>query len=419
LTILSSLSYYLHSPELLNAVRLNLKAFIRNRKLPFPKLITLMLSGMTASVQQELDRLGGALQGSPELFNEVSAQAFSKARKSFSAKVFRLLNQKFISLVETHLPIPRWRGLRVVAADASKLQLFLKDATARKVREAIAFMRYLPGLELTLDFELYSPSVGERQMLFEHLQSLRQDDLLVLDRGYPACWLVAVLLALGIPFCIRVDDTGFAAVRQFRRSGLRQAIVTLPPPSAQDAADYGCPRQPSTVRLILVVTPNGQRHVVMTSLLDETAYPAAEFADLYHARWRIEEAFKRIKHRLALEQLSGISWLAAQQDFGAKLLCDNLNALAVYAAAPEPITRSGKPTPTENPSLYKVNRTYGFAALKRSLPLWFLQALPSPEDLIRLFAQLLKNVVRYIPGASKPRTKSTKPHRHIAYKSIA
>jgi hypothetical protein len=408
LTILSSLSYYLHSPELLGAVRLNAKAFIRNRKLPFAKLITLMLSGMTSSVQQELDRLSGTLQGSPELLNEVSAQAFSKARKSFSAKIFRLLNQKLIGLVETHWPIPRWRGLRVVAADASRLQLFLKDATARKVREAIAFMLYLPGLELALDFELYSPSAGERQMLFEHLQSLRQDDLLVLDRGYPAGWLAAVLLALGIPFCIRVDGTSFAAVRQFRRSGLRQAVVTLPPPSAQDAADYGCPRQPSKVRLILVVTPNGQRHVVMTSLLDETAYPAAEFADLYHARWRIEEAFKRIKHRLALEQLSGISWLA-----------DNLNALAVYAAAPEPISRSGKSTPSENPCLYKINRTYGFAALKRSLPLWLLQALPSPEDLTRLFAQLLKNVVRYIPGASKPRTKSTKPHRHIAHKSIA
>ena len=27
-------------------------------------------------------------------------------------------------------------------------------------------------------------------------------------------------------------------------------------------------------------------------------------------RWRIEEAFKRIKHRLALEHLTGISWLA-------------------------------------------------------------------------------------------------------------
>ncbi|MBP8787140.1 MAG: transposase, partial [Azonexus sp.] len=33
----------------------------------------------------------------------------------------------------------------------------------------------------------------------------------------------------------------------------------------------------------------------MTSLLDSAQYPAPAFADLYHRRWRIEEAFKRLK----------------------------------------------------------------------------------------------------------------------------
>ena len=302
-----------------------------------------MLSGLTRSVQAELDRLFGTLADSPHTCPRVSAQAFSKARQGIAARVFNRLNLSLLDLVESHLKVPRWRGFRVVAADASKLQLFLQDATGRKVREAIAFMLYLPGLELALDFALYSPLVGERQMLFEHLESLRTDDLLVLDRGYPAQWLVAALLQRGIAFAMRVDATGFAEVRRFLRSGQAEAVVTLAPPNARDAADYEVPRQPLTVRVVRVVTPNGRVHVVMTSLLDATVYPAADFADLYHARWRIEEAFKRIKHRLALEPLSGLSWLAAQQDFGAKVVCDNLNALAAYAAAPEPgvITKSG------------------------------------------------------------------------------
>ncbi|MEF8716423.1 MAG: transposase [Candidatus Accumulibacter necessarius] len=65
-----------------------------------------------------------------------------------------------------------------------------------------------------------------------------------------------------------------------------------------------------------VATPNGRVHVVMTSLLDPVTFPAAAFAELYHGRWRIEEAFKRIKHRLQLEHTSGLSWHAARQDFG-------------------------------------------------------------------------------------------------------
>jgi hypothetical protein len=307
----------LHTTELLDAVRLAPTVFTRQRTLPFPKLLTLMLSGLTGRVQSELDRLFGTLDDSPHTRPKVSAQAFSKARKGISATVFNRLNRSLLDLVETHLKVPRWRGFRVVAADASKLQWFLQDVTGRKVREAIAFMLYLPGLELALAFALYSPLVGERQMLFEPLESLRTDDLLVLDLGYPALWLIAALRQRGIHFCLRVDATGFAEVRRFLRSGQAEAV----------------PRQPSTVRLIRVVTPNGRVHAVMTSLLDPHAYPAADFADLYHARWRIEEAFKRIKHRLALEQLSGLSWLAAQQDFGAKVLCDHLNAVAAYAAA--------------------------------------------------------------------------------------
>ncbi|MBT1460559.1 transposase [Dickeya dianthicola] len=56
---------------------------------------------------------------------------------------------------------------------------------------------------------------------------------------------------------------------------------------------------------------------------------------LYHQRWRIEEAFKRLKHRLNLEHVSGLSQLSVMQDFAAKVLCDNLQALACLAAAAE------------------------------------------------------------------------------------
>jgi hypothetical protein len=411
---LCSFSSYLHSPELLDAVRLKPTAFLRNRKLPFTKLLTALLSGLTASVQNELNVFAANLENRADLWREVSAQAFSKARNGFSHQVFDLLNRRLLALVEQHLPMPRWRGFRLVAADASKLQLFLKDITARKVREAIAFMLYLPGPELSLSFELYSPTVGERQMLFEHLDRLQPNDLLLLDRGYPASWLVSVLLARTIAFCMRVDDTGFGCVKAFRRSGQGEAIVQIAPPSKQDAKAYRAPRKPCTVRLIRVDTSNGKCHVVMTSLLDATAYPASDFANLYHARWRIEEAYKRIKHRLKLEHLSGLSWLAAQQDFGAKLVCDNLNALAVYAAEEPAAAEPDALEPT-----YKPNRTYGIALLKRWLPRWLLKQLPDIDTLFSVFAELLKHLVRFVPGTSKPRPKRPKPHLYPAYKSMS
>nr|WP_308418186.1 transposase [Chitinimonas sp. BJB300] len=41
--------------------------------------------------------------------------------------------------------------------------------------------------------------------------------------------------------------------------------------------------------------------MLMTNLLDAERFPAADFGALYHRRWRIEEAFKRLKHHLWLE----------------------------------------------------------------------------------------------------------------------
>lgn len=117
---------------------------------------------------------------------------------------------------------------------------------------------------------------------------------------------------------MRVDQTGYVDVQTFLRSGATEQIVTNRKPKAIDCADYDCKPILSSVRLVRVVTPNGRIYVVMTSLLDGAAYPAADFSGLYHSRWRIEEAFKRLKHRMALENTSGLSWLAAQQDFGAK-----------------------------------------------------------------------------------------------------
>ncbi|BDB30701.1 hypothetical protein Tamer19_11850 [Cupriavidus sp. TA19] len=102
-------------------------------------------------------------------------------------------------------------------------------------------------------------------------------------------------------------------MRHFVRSGRDEAIVTLPAPARNDARDYECAATPQTVRLIRQISPAGKVRVLITNLLDMHRYPAAAFRDLYHQRWRLEEAFMRLKHRMALEHLSGLSQLAARQ----------------------------------------------------------------------------------------------------------
>jgi len=106
------------------------------------------------------------------------------------------------------------------------------------------------------------------------------------------------------------------------------------------------------------IAPNGQGRVLMTNLLDTTRFPAYRLPDRYHQRWRIEEACKRLKHRLNLEYASGLSQLAGEQDVAAKVLSDNLQALASLEAR-------------GNDGLadcHRINRAYLHTALKLLLP---------------------------------------------------
>ncbi len=76
-------------------------------------------------------------------------------------------------------------------------------------------------------------------------------------------------------------------------------------------------------------------------------------------------SYKRVKHRLELEHASGLSRHAARQDFGAKAVLDNLNALAAYVATDAHL---------DPESSYKINRTLAIDTIKRQLGRWLLAA---------------------------------------------
>jgi hypothetical protein len=225
---------------LLESARLKPHFFTRDRILNFPTVLTFLLSGLQSAVQSELDRFFAPLGHRTDSLRIVSASAFGKARVKISALAFAQINHHRIGLVEQHRVIPRWRSLRVVAADGSKVRLTLMKGSVRSVVEGVAFGLSLPGTKLFLDFVRHALLCDERQMLFEAIGEgvLLSDDLRVLDHGFPSRWWVSMLTARHIPFYIRCEISGgFKAVRYFRASGQAEKVVSLRSPSASDAAD--------------------------------------------------------------------------------------------------------------------------------------------------------------------------------------
>jgi hypothetical protein len=184
-------------------------------------------------------------------------------------------------------------------------------------------------------------------------------------------------------------------------------VVTLKKPSRQDAADYLCEGTPPQVRLVRMVTPDGQIRVVATNLTAHD-FPAEVFGDLYHQRWRIEESYKRLKHRAKLESVSGLTQHALQVDVYAKVLADNLGSLVCLGASEE----------ADLPSRQRhCNRAYAAPCLQRLLPRIVLGLGCIVTLLEKAFGLLGANSHRRIPERSQPRPKRhVKPHPNMAYK---
>ena len=381
-------------------------AFTRNRTLTLPRMAALMMSGMCASVQAELDELFGALDDSGGRVRALSAQAFSKARRGLSAELFDLARVRLISLAQPHIDSMRWRDLRLVAADGSRLRVGMRRGHDLRA-DHYAFALFLPGPELTLHAALHPADGAERQMLLEALDVLQPNsDLLLLDRGFIGNMMVAALAQRKIAFCMRVDARNWKCVTAFARSGEAERMVTLEAPGEQDACDYELARMPTTVRLIRDVTPGGRVRVLMTSLIDGQRYPAASFGALYHQRWWLEEAFKRLKHRLRLAAVTGLDYLALQQDFGAKILADNLCTLL-----------SDLDLPHDDECISRPNRVYALGARKPILGACLLRVRHCLDDLARVLAVIHKTRCRIQPSRSYPRPpRKAKPHFHLAYK---
>lgn len=177
--------------------------------------------------------------------------------------------------------------------------------------------------------------------------------------------------------------------------------------AAFDAVDL--PLQAFTLRLVRIPLPSGEIEVLATSLLDPTVYPSADFADLYHRRWRIEEAFRHIKCRLKIEQFGGETPLAIRQEFHAAILVHNLATIAAQEALAERQQLLG---------LFSANLTHASHLIQLHLP----RLVADPTQQAVLCALLLESVSRQITRTrpdreGPPRKKNrAKPRYHRSYK---
>ena len=186
--------------------------FTRQRKLPFQTLIFFMMNLISGSYQKELNNFFQILMGFDVPKRFVSKVALSKARLKLKYEAFVELNGHLTQYFYRHFEsVSKWHGFNLLVVDGSLIRL----PRIKKIAEHFGAWHPVRGDEcpmarasllfdplncISIDAIISPKHIGERELAAQHFLNLMPEDLVLLDRGYPAYWLFNLILSLQATF---------------------------------------------------------------------------------------------------------------------------------------------------------------------------------------------------------------------------
>lgn len=381
------------------------------------------------TIQKELDSFFKMVEGSEFSIRKVTKSAFTQARSKMDPLLFKRLNKVASDTFYAQAKHSLWHNLRVLAVDGSRISLpnhpsikeefgehgFGPKADANQSLGLISMLYDVLNL-ITLDSSIGKYVDSERDHLVNHLDRMQKGDLLLLDRGYPCFWLLFLLKAKGIEFCVRLKDDWWKQVNQFLKEAEMEKVVSfeLPKKDREKLKEY--PEYQNSrvlVRLIKVKLPNGEIEILCSSLTNQNEFKIEEFQELYHLRWREEEGYKLLKCRAELENWSGKTATAVKQDFYAKVFITTL--LAAYKHPIEEKVKEEYKQTTERKYSQKINSTFALSALREALfGIFIKKKINQMLDFFDKIITQTREIIR--PNRTNPRPKKPKRHYYTSYK---
>ena len=381
------------------------------------------------SYQDELDHFFKALNHLEVAERIVTKGALTKARKKLEYQAFIELNKHMTSHYYSYFPTASWYGFNLMAVDGSTLRVpdeteIIKHFGVWNVKKgdpcpkARISQMFDVLNRATVDALIKPKKNGERELASFHFLKLMPNDLILLDRGYPAFWLFKLIMSMDANFCARVSCTKWKVIRKFYHSGQQESIVKLYPTplSVRKCVEMGLDKDPIKVRLIRVELSTGETEILITSLTDMDKHPVNIFADLYHKRWPVEEDYKTMKCRMQLENFSGKSTLSVYQDFHAKVFSKNFTAIVANTTKDEIEKLSERRN-----FQYQINFAQALSKMKHTIVLLFTR----PAEQVKLLITKLQKIYFQTVEQVRPGRKFKRKHKvklknfHFAYKPIS
>jgi len=385
--------------------------------LPFPVLVTYIINLIRKSLQFEISSFASFI-GLPD----VSKQAFSQARKKLSPEVFVSLNRSLVTEFYSDNEIKTFKGLRVLAVDGSTIrlpktnELYEHFGTNQKGNVPLANTSVLYDVlnHITLNATLVSyRETSEKTMAMEHFEELfdldrkvtgnQHSDLLVFDRGYLSHFLMFFLREKNKNFLFRATAT-ITEIVNVIKSGNKDAIIDIVLTKEKlrfrpDFKKYAVNLENNSikVRVATYELSSGETEILVTSLIDQNEFTYDDLFNLYAKRWNIEENYKLYKCIAEIENFSGESKLAIEQDFYATVFTCNAGSLLSQEAQDEVNLESAE---KDIKYTYKINRNILIGTIKNEILEIFLGDQDIAQSCEQLKKRLKRSLVAVRPGRS-------------------
>ena len=307
----------------------------------------------------------------------VSASSMCAARGKVGRRPFLRMQRALLARVPTDAPRWLWRGHRVCAVDGSQIHLPRRLRRDRyrgpsdRSHYPQGLLSSLFQLRARLPFDLnLSCHENERRAARDHLRALRPGDVVVCDRGYYSCALLHACARRGLHPVFRLQANASGLVRDFIPSDDADRTVPVEPTQTAPQQQPDAVLQPVPARFVNY-TAGGNDYTLATTLLDRKRYSRHALADLYHARWGVEEHYKVVKRLLRLEPFHGQSEdLVLQQLWACFTLIAMTRLFANHCEAEMP-SAAGKPPlrANSNNSLRTVSQHVEWLLLQQSAAL--------------------------------------------------
>jgi hypothetical protein len=286
--------------------------------------------------------------------------SFSVARQKLDETVFKDANQKILDAYATTTASRYcWLGHRLFAVDGSRINLprqllFCGYSTPAKnahYPQGLLSCLYQLKSQLPFDFDLASHA-SERLCAMRHLEVLQPGDVVVYDRGYFSYPLLHRHITSGIHAIFRLQENSSTAIKAFFASSETDKHILWEPSSTRRAEIRSLYPDleivPLKLRLIKYEIA-GTGFCLGTTLLDFQRYPLAQFMDVYHSRWGIEELYKVSKRIFNVEDFHGKTERGVKQELFAQFVLITLNRL--FANQSDIELNSQGPSSSQNPAI--------------------------------------------------------------------